>query len=116
MNWLFVPYLQVAGLALSIGLGACLNAAFLYAGLRKRGIYHPAPGWTVFCAKLLVACALMAGAAWWGAQQIDWLGLQHHAVLRAGALLLLIGVCAVVYFAALLAMGFRLRDFKRIAR
>jgi putative peptidoglycan lipid II flippase len=34
----------------------------------------------------------------------------------AGALLLLIGVCGVVYFAALLAMGFRLRDFKRIAR
>jgi putative peptidoglycan lipid II flippase len=116
MNLLFVPYLQVAGLALSIGLGACLNAAFLYIGLRKRDIYRPMPGWPMFCVKLVVACALMGAAAWFGSQQIDWLGLQHHAFLRLGALLLLIGVCAAVYFAALLVMGFRLRDFKRIAR
>ncbi|MYM36499.1 murein biosynthesis integral membrane protein MurJ [Duganella sp. FT50W] len=116
MNLLFVPYLKVAGLALSIGLGACLNAAFLYYGLRKRGIYHPAPGWTVFCAKLVIACVLMGGAAWFGARQIDWLALQQHTVLRIGALLLLVGACAAVYFAALLVMGFRLRDFKRIAR
>jgi len=116
MNFLFVPYIQVSGLALSIGLGACLNAACLYTGLRRRGIYQPAPGWPVFCLKLLAACALMAAAAWYGAQQIDWLALQRHAILRAGALLLLIAVCAAVYFAALLGMGFRLRDFRRIAR
>jgi putative peptidoglycan lipid II flippase len=116
MNLLFVPYLQVAGLALSIGLGACLNAAFLYIGLRKRDIYRPMPGWPMFCVKLVVACALMGAAAWFGSQQIDWLGLQRHAFLRLGALLLLIGVCAAVYFASLLVMGFRLRDFKRIAR
>jgi putative peptidoglycan lipid II flippase len=116
MNWLFVPYLQVAGLALSIGLGACLNAGFLYAGLRQRDIYRPMPGWPKFCVKLVVACILMAGAAWLGARQIDWLGLQHHALLRFGALMLLIGVSAAVYFVSLLLMGFRLRDFKRIAR
>jgi putative peptidoglycan lipid II flippase len=116
MNWIFVPYLQVAGLALSIGMGACLNAGFLYAGLRRRGIHRPKPGWTVFCVKLVIACGLMGAAAWFGARQIDWLGLQHHALLRAAALLALIGVCAGVYFAALLAMGFRLADFKRIAR
>jgi putative peptidoglycan lipid II flippase len=29
---------------------------------------------------------------------------------------MVIGVCCVVYFGALLAMGFRFRDFKRIAR
>src|SRR3569623_1769094 len=37
MNLLFVPWIAHAGLALSIGLGACLNAAFLYRGLRSRG-------------------------------------------------------------------------------
>jgi putative peptidoglycan lipid II flippase len=116
MNWLFVPYLQVAGLALSIGLGACLNAGFLYAGLRRRDVYRPQPGWPLFCLKLVIACALMAGAAWFGAQQIDWLGLQHHAIVRALLLLALIALCGAVYFAALLAMGFRLRDFRRIAR
>jgi putative peptidoglycan lipid II flippase len=116
MNWIFVPYLQVAGLALSIGMGACLNAGFLYAGLRKRGIHRPKPGWTVFCVKLVIACCLMGGAAWFGAAQIDWLALRHHALLRAAALLALIAACGGVYFAVLLAMGFRLADFKRIAR
>jgi len=116
MNIVFVPYLQVAGLALSIGLGACLNASLLYVGLRRRDIYRPQPGWPLFCLKLVAACGLMAGAAWYGSQQIDWIGLQHHAFLRLGALLLLVGACGAVYFAALLAMGFRLRNFKRIAR
>ncbi|HEX5341819.1 MAG TPA: lipid II flippase MurJ, partial [Duganella sp.] len=116
MNFIFVPWLQVAGLALSIGLGACLNAGLLYWGLRRNKIYHPQPGWLMFCVKLVIACGLMGAAAWFGAGQIDWIGLKQHAFLRLGALLLLIGVCGVVYFAALLAMGFRLRDFKRIAR
>jgi putative peptidoglycan lipid II flippase len=115
MNLLFVPYLQVAGLALSIGVGACLNAALLYWGLRRKNIYRPQPGWPMFCMKLVIACGLMGAAAWFGAQQIDWIGLKQHAFLRLGALLLLIGACGVVYFAALLGMGFRLRDFKRIA-
>jgi putative peptidoglycan lipid II flippase len=116
MNLLFVPYLQVAGLALSIGVGACLNAGLLYWGLRRNNIYRPQPGWLMFCTKLVIACGLMGAAAWFGAQQIDWIGLKQHAFLRLGALLLLIGACGVVYFAALLGMGFRLRDFKRIAR
>ncbi len=116
MNWLFVPYLQVAGLALSIGLGACLNAAFLYAGLRRRDVYRPQPGWPLFCLKLVIACVLMAAVAWFGARQVDWLGLKQHAIVRLLLLLALIGACGAVYFAALLAMGFRLRDFRRIAR
>ena len=116
MNFIFVPWLQVAGLALSIGLGACLNAGLLYWGLRRNNIYQPQPGWLMFCVKLAIACGLMGAAAWFGAGQIDWIGLKQHAFLRMGALLLLIGVCGVVYFAALLAMGFRLRDFKRVAR
>src|SRR5450830_391514 len=116
MNWLFVPYLQVAGLALSIGLGACLNAGLLYAGLRRRDVYRPQPGWPLFCLKLVIACLLMAAAAWFGAHQVDWLALKQHAIVRLSLLLGLIAVCGTVYFAALLAMGFRLRDFRRIAR
>jgi hypothetical protein len=66
----------VAGLALSIGLGACLNAGLLYWGLRRNNIYRPQPGWLMFCVKLVIACGLMGAAAWFGAQQIDWIGLQ----------------------------------------
>ena len=116
MNALFVPHLAVAGLALSIGMGACLNAGFLYTGLRKRGIYTPKPGWPLFFAKLVVACALMGAVAWFGAAQFDWLGMKHQTLLRIGALTLVITVCGAVYFGALVAMGFRFRDFKRMAR
>jgi putative peptidoglycan lipid II flippase len=116
MNVVFVPHLAVAGLALSISLGACLNASFLFAGLRKRGVYTPKPGWPLFFAKLVIACVLMGATAWFGAARIDWTGMHHQTLLRAGALFLVIGVCCVVYFGALLAMGFRFRDFKRIAR
>ncbi|SFV14656.1 murein biosynthesis integral membrane protein MurJ [Pseudoduganella namucuonensis] len=115
MNLLFVPYIQVAGLALSIGLGACINAAFLYMGLRKRGVYQPLPGWGAFYLKLLVAVAVMGAAAWFGAQQFDWLGMRAHPWLRVGLLLGLIGACVVVYFSVLMALGFRPRDFKRRA-
>ena len=44
MNLAFIVPLKHAGLALAIGLGACLNAALLYRGLRKHGIYTPQPG------------------------------------------------------------------------
>jgi putative peptidoglycan lipid II flippase len=116
MNMIFVPQLAVAGLALSISLGACINASFLFAGLRKRRIYVPQPGWPLFFAKLVIACALMGLTAWYSAAQIDWLGMQHQTLLRIGALFLVIGGCGAVYFGALLAMGFRFNDFKRMAR
>lgn len=116
MNWLFVPKLAVAGLALSIGLGACLNAGLLYWGLRRRGIYQPKPGWLKFFARLVVAVCVMGAVAMAGATQIDWLALQAHALLRAGALLLVIVLCGASYFGALLLLGFRFRDFKRIAK
>lgn len=116
MNLAFVPFIGVAGLALSIGLAACLNAGFLFAGLRKRGIYHPLPGWGKFFLKLVLAAGLMGAAGWYGAAQFDWIALRAVPLLRIGALLLVIGGCAIIYFGVLLALGFRLRDFKRRAK
>src|SRR5471032_90376 len=115
MNMLFVPHLAVAGLALSIGLGACLNACFLYWGLRKRGIYQPKAGWGKFFLRLLPALAIMGGVAALGASRIDWIAMQHHPLLRIGALALLVAVCGAAYFGTLLVAGFRFRDFKRNA-
>jgi putative peptidoglycan lipid II flippase len=118
MNVVFVKWLHmgVAGLALSIGLGACINASFLYGGLRRRGIYVPHAGWLVFALKVVVAVALMGAVAWFAQGQLDWTALRAHAWLRVGALLLIIGVSAAVYFAVLLALGFRPRDFMRRAK
>jgi putative peptidoglycan lipid II flippase len=115
MNLAFVPLFAHAGLALSIGLGACLNAAFLYRGLRQRGIYLRHSGWGVFLARLSGALFLLAGVALWTAGQFDWLALQAHPLQRIGALTAIIVACGVSYFGALLATGLRLRDFKRIS-
>jgi putative peptidoglycan lipid II flippase len=116
MNLVFVPLLGVAGLALSIGMGACINAVFLYTGLRKRRIYTPHAGWLGFFLKVVLAVALMGAAAWFSQAQLDWAALRAHPVLRIGALLLIIGLSAAVYFAVLFALGFRPRDFTRRAK
>jgi len=116
MNMIFVPWFAHAGLALSIGLGACLNAGFLYWGLKKRGIYTALPGWRMFLIRLAGALLLMAGVALWLAGYIDWVAMRAAPLHRVAALVGILSACGVVYFGALLAMGFRFRDFKRIAR
>ncbi|MGH8808744.1 MAG: murein biosynthesis integral membrane protein MurJ, partial [Noviherbaspirillum sp.] len=115
MNLIFVPWIAHAGLALSVGLGACLNAGFLYWGLRRRGIYVAQPGWRIFLAKLTGALFLLAGVALWTAGQFNWVGMQSQPLHRVGALAVVMIACGVSYFGALLAMGFRFRDFKRVA-
>jgi putative peptidoglycan lipid II flippase len=47
MNLAFIGPLKHAGLSLSIGLAACLNAGLLYWQLRKQDIFTPQPGWAV---------------------------------------------------------------------
>jgi putative peptidoglycan lipid II flippase len=116
MNLIFVPWIAHAGLALSIGLGACLNAAFLYWGLKRRGIYTALPGWRMFLIRLTGALFLMGGIALWVAGHFDWVELRATPFHRIGALLIVMAACGASYFGALLAMGFRFRDFKRIAR
>lgn len=115
MNLLFVPWIAHAGLALSIGLGACLNAILLYSGLRKRGIYTAQRGWCIFLIKLGGALFLLAGVALWSAEHFNWIALQAHPLQRIGALALVMVACGTTYFGALLAMGFRFKDFKRIS-
>ncbi|TQK10573.1 murein biosynthesis integral membrane protein MurJ [Herbaspirillum sp. SJZ107] len=116
MNAIFVPVLGVAGLALSIGLGACINAVFLYTGLRRRGIYAPHAGWLGFFLKVVLAVAVMGAVAWFSQAQLDWTALRAHPFLRLGALLLIIGASAAVYFAVLLGLGFRPSQFMRRAK
>lgn len=116
MNMIFVPWFAHAGLALSIGLGACLNAALLFGGLRGKGIYTALPGWPLFFARLAGALFLMAGVALWIGARFDWLAMQATPWWRVGALLLVLAVCAVTYFGALAVTGLRLREFRRIAR
>ncbi|CAN5701406.1 murein biosynthesis integral membrane protein MurJ [soil metagenome] len=113
MNLAFVPFIAHAGLALSVGLGACLNALMLYRGLRQRGIYTPKKGWMLFLVKLSAALVLMAGVALTLSGQVDWIGMQSHRLIRVAMLGGIILACMATYFTALLLMGFRLRDFRK---
>lgn len=112
MNLAFVGWLQHAGLALSIGLAACMNAALLYRGLIKRGIYRPQSGWGVFICKLVIALAVLAGVLWFAAgDNAHWLQLGAGARLLRLMAVIFAGLTA--YFGALYLLGFRLRDFMR---
>jgi putative peptidoglycan lipid II flippase len=112
LNLVLVGALAHAGLALAIALGACLNAALLYGGLRKRGIYRPQPGWGAFLAKVALAVGLMAAALALASGPAPWWTAAHWSA-RAAALVGLVALGALVYFGALWALGFRARDFVR---
>lgn len=112
MNLAFIGWLRHAGLALSIGLAACLNAGLLYYGLRQRKIYLPQPGWGLFALKLLLALGVMAAVLWFGmGSEKEW--LRFDLLTRVMRLALLVLAGAGAYFAALWALGFRPRDFSR---
>ncbi len=113
MNLALVPALAHAGLALAIGLGATLNALALLIGLRRRGAYQPAPGWPRFLLRLLPALAALALVLVYAQQRLDWVALQVHPGQRALWLAAVLAASGAVYFAALYACGFRLRDFGR---
>jgi putative peptidoglycan lipid II flippase len=112
MNAALIVPLKHAGLALAIALGACLNAALLYRGLRRRGIFAPEAGWHAFLAKVAIATALMAAALWAAMGPAAWWAAATLP-LRAAALTGLVVLGALVYFACLWAFGFRPRDFVR---
>lgn len=112
MNLAFIVPLKHAGLALAIGLGACLNAGILYFKLRSQGIYQPLPGWGIFLFKILVALIVMSAGLWLAAgNSAEWLVLT--ATERAVRLGLIIMLGGISYFACLWMLGFRLRDFAR---
>ncbi|MFO0152393.1 MAG: murein biosynthesis integral membrane protein MurJ, partial [Burkholderiales bacterium] len=115
MNLAFIGWLKHAGLALSISLAACINAALLYAGLRKRGIYLPAPGWAWFLLKLLVALTVFGAALYWAQSLVPWLQLAAQPLQRAFFLGLIVVGGALLYFTLLFMLGFRLKDFRRRA-
>ncbi len=114
LNLALIGWLAHAGLALAIGLAASLNAALLYRGLRRLGIYTPQPGWWLFYGKLALALLAMAATLWLaGGEASDWLGWRTVERLWRLSALIVFGV--LVYFATLWVLGFRLRDFKRLA-
>jgi putative peptidoglycan lipid II flippase len=112
LNLIFIIPLKHAGLALAIGLGACLNAGLLYRYLRRQGIYSPQPGWPVFLLKVAAAVAFMAAVLFTTMGESGWwLSAPWQQKLPAIIGLVLLGGAA--YAGCLLAFGVRPRDFSR---
>lgn len=112
MNLAFIGPFKHAGLSLSIGLAACLNAGLLYWQLRKQKMYIPQPGWVVFLTKLVIAVVIMA-AVLIGMMWIMPAWDTGNMLMRILRLLMIVAVGAGSYFAALALLGFRVRDFTR---
>lgn len=113
MNAIFVPFIGHAGLALSVSLGAMINAFWLFVGLKRSGAYVPEPGWGGFSLRVFAATALLAALLALAERAIDWTGLAGHQWQRIGWLALSLGGAALIYFGALLASGIKLQHFMR---
>ncbi len=94
----------VPGIAAASVIGAWINVAYLYAVLVKRGYYTVPLALLGRVARQLIAAAAM-GAALWFAR--DLLTGWYSAGLfeRLGALLVLVGCSAVVYFSVAFMVG-----------
>ena len=115
MNLAFIVPLRHAGLALAIGLGACLNAGLLYRKLREHGIYVPQPGWVRLRAQVRGALAAMGLALWFAMGARAW-WLTASSLGRAAGLTGLVVLGAAVYFGALLAARLPRRAISRARR
>jgi putative peptidoglycan lipid II flippase len=114
MNYLFVWVLHLnhAGLALSIGLGACVNAGLLYYHLRKADLFRPQAGWFMFMLKLLIAVSAMAIVLHYVAGD-DAVWMAYALTPKLLHLLILLVAGAATYFVTLLLLGIRVKDFMR---
>lgn len=110
MNLAFIGPFKHAGLSLSIGLSACINAIALAILLVKKGYYQPGSGFMQFFMKLFVAVLIMAIGIELALHFLS-LDFMHAMLHRIISLIVVIVVAAVCYFGALFALGFRLRDF-----
>jgi putative peptidoglycan lipid II flippase len=113
LNLAFVPLLQHAGLSLSIGVGALVNALWLLVGLVRRGSYRPAPGWGRFGLQVLAGSALLVVYLLWVVQGFDWIALRADSFKRIGLLAGLVGGAVLVYLGAVWAAGLNPRQFLR---
>jgi putative peptidoglycan lipid II flippase len=113
LNIALVPLFKHAGLSLSIGLGALINATWLLIGLRRRGSYRPEPGWWVFVLQVLAGSALLVIYLLWAANAFAWIELRSESLKRIGLLAVLMAGAGVVYLGAVWAAGLNPRQFLR---
>ncbi len=100
------------GLAIATALSSFLNALLLWRGLRRSGVYTPAPGWGALLMQVGLAALGMGLLLGWLAGDIGpWLaaGTFERALRLAGVVAAGIGA----YFSLLMLLGWRWRGFVR---
>ena len=110
LNLATVPLFDQAGLALSVGLGSCVNAGSLLLILGRRGIYRPRAGWGKFLLQVAAGSLVMAAGLWFAQRGVSWTALAWP--VRAAGTLGLVAGAAVVYFLVMTLFGWRLRDLR----
>jgi putative peptidoglycan lipid II flippase len=110
LNLALVPLFAHAGLALSIGLGALINALLLLTGLMRRGSYRPLPGWARFAVQVLIASALMGVFLWGATAYFDWIALRADVWRRIMLFGVILIASVAIYFIAILTTGMKLKQ------
>ena len=113
LNIMLVPRMAHAGLALSIGLGALVNALWLLIGLLRRGSFQPAPGWGLFGAQVAAASLLLGALLSWVSAYFPWIALGDAGGKRVLLLAAWMAVAAVLYFGVLRMAGLRVGSLVR---
>jgi putative peptidoglycan lipid II flippase len=109
LNFFLVPHLLHAGLALSIGLGAMLNALWLLIGLLRSKTYVPTRGWGVLAMQVIAASSLLAVFLLWSAQAVPWVAMQEQSLKRIGLLAGVLIASSAIYFGACWAGGVKIK-------
>ena len=109
LNIVLVPLFAHAGLALSIGLGALINALWLLIGLIRRGSYQPVAGWGKYFAQVFFASCLLAAFLWWANQVVDWTALRSDILMRIVLLAGVIIASVAIYFIAVMGTGLKVK-------
>ena len=111
LNAIFAYFFGYIGLAVATSISAFINMALLYRGLHLQGVYIVTRKTVFFIVRLMIAGTLMLAALDWALADMSvW--LTWSLTQRAMTLVGLIGLGALVYLAAVLLFGIRLKDLK----
>ena len=88
-------------------------AAWLLAGLHRRGSWRPQPGWGVFLLQVFAASALLAVFLMWAAGAFAWTAMPDAKLVRIGLVTVMVTAAVALYFGAAWAAGLRFRALLR---
>lgn len=98
-------------LALTNGIGALFNAAWLYAGLRRSNVLYKDSSNRRMMMRIVIASLAMAAVLWWfGGNVADW--LTASTTRRVAWLSILVLGGGTVYFGCLWLLGARGEQFR----